>query len=167
MSKSHYLELSYRQRRPLNRVILMWALFHTLLENAQKLKENLMVISCLPTCLGKWYWKVKTSSPSVLITLSTNTHRSLQQEYTNLKLAPVLHTVPLNWYVSPHSPPSILCQASRITVGGCVTYSRGHLRVWLHLYTERKKMARVEPYPYLTWQQAHLQVTELGLVQLG
>ena len=126
MSKSHYLELSYRQRWPLNRVILMWALFHTLLENAQKLKENLMVISCLPTCLGKWYWKVKTSSPSVLITLSTNTHRSLQQEYTNLKLAPVLHTVPLNWYVSPHSPPTILCQASRITVGGCVTYSRGH-----------------------------------------
>ena len=27
-----------------------------------------------------------------------------------------------------------------------------------------RKMARVEPYPYLTWQQAHLQVTELGLV---
>ena len=47
--------------------------------------------------------------------------------------------VPLNWYVSPHSPPTILCPASRITVGGCVTYSGGHLRVWLHLYTERKK----------------------------
>lgn len=61
------------------------------------------------------------------------------------------------------SPYTVL-PLSGITVSGCVTYSGGHLRVWLHLYTERKKNATGGAMflPYLA--VSVLQVTELGLV---
>ena len=61
------------------------------------------------------------------------------------------------------SPYTVL-PLSAITVSGCVTYPGGHLRVWLHLYTERKKNATggVMFLPYLA--VSVLQVTELGLV---